>query len=130
MSDEPIFSVLSGKTQTFPNGFTVSGWQNDHSAYNGNYSNAGGGAFISDVAGDVFYWNGVNAWIFDGRYTGPACEENDFMAPCCCEVIITNSTGGGDSNFFPISGWTFEVQGSETSTSTPVVTTTLTFTAR
>jgi hypothetical protein len=103
---------LTGKTQQFPNGFTVSGWANDYSVYNGNYTNVGGGAFIKDNSGDVYFWNG-SAWQFEGYVTQEACAENDFFAPCCCALTLVNSSGGGDSANFPTSGWTAQVSGSE-----------------
>lgn len=116
MSDEPIFSVLSGKTQQFyPNGFTVSGFTGGYAVYNGNYSHnwiyspfspptLDPGSLLSDSTGrDSFFWNGT-AWVFKGWETG-------------YEIEYVNSTGGGDRDNFPLSGW-----------STPGGT--LTFTAR
>jgi hypothetical protein len=90
--NEPIFSVLSGKTQQFPNGFTVSGFTGGYVVYNGDYNFLGGGAFpIATTGRDVFFWNGA-AWQFSGYETG-------------YEIEYVNSTGGGDSANVPTSGW-------------------------
>lgn len=100
---EPIFSSLSGKTATFPNGFTVSGWTGPYSVYNGNYTYNGSDAFLK--GGDVFYFAGD--WVFNGTdSSGSPCAETNFSSPCCCNVVFANTTGGGDINNFPITGWT------------------------